>query len=77
MNLHSKIFMQHSHVPRTSFTEDEILRTFNPILEALTQNIIPPFYPITSYNIVVDSHSNIRLCSPLFPQPYFPHDMKS
>jgi hypothetical protein len=56
MNLHRKIFIQHSYIPRTTYTEDEILRTFTPILEALVQNLIPPFYKITSYNIVVDSY---------------------
>jgi hypothetical protein len=66
MSLHWKIFKRDSVSPRTIFTEDEILRTFNPILEALVQNLIPSFYQITSYNIVVDSHENVRLCNPLF-----------
>jgi hypothetical protein len=65
MNLQRKMFVQQSHLPRFSFDENEVINTFTPILGALAQNLIPPLYQLTSFNIVVDSEQNIRLTNPL------------
>jgi hypothetical protein len=51
-----------------AFSEEEILETFNPILEALTLNAIPSFYQISSENVVIDSQERVRLCHPIFAQ---------